>query len=123
MINDEYGFDLKSAQERDNLNYEIQSGIRREKNFNAIEKVEKGPKDISYYMKRRQPTEWIVSSFGARGACVLLAGDKGEGKPPLCVFGRKENLWDKSLNFVALSSNELIVSASRHPLLVMIYTR
>ena len=31
MINDEYGFDLKSAQERDNLNYEIQSGIRRKK--------------------------------------------------------------------------------------------
>ena len=48
MINDEYGFDLKSAQERDNLNYEIQSKIRRKKNFNAIEKVEKGPKDISH---------------------------------------------------------------------------
>ena len=80
MINDEYGFDLKSAQKRDNLNYEIQSGIRRKKNFNAIEKVEKGPRDISHYMKKRQPTEWIVSSFGARGACVLLAGDKGEGK-------------------------------------------
>ena len=41
MINDEYGFDLNSAQARDNLNYEIQSGIRRKKNFNAIEKVEK----------------------------------------------------------------------------------
>ena len=80
MINDEYGFDLNSAQARDNLNYEIQSGIRRKKNFNAIEKVEKGPKDISHYMKRRKPTEWIISSFGARGACVLLAGDKGEGK-------------------------------------------
>ena len=22
-----------------------------------------------------QPTEWIVDSFGAKGACVLLAGD------------------------------------------------
>ena len=47
MINDEYGFDLNYAQARDNLNYEIQSGIRRKKNFNAIERVEKGPKDIS----------------------------------------------------------------------------
>ena len=28
MINDEYGFDLKSAQERDNLNYELK---RKEK--------------------------------------------------------------------------------------------
>ena len=53
MIKDEYGFDLNSAQARDNLNYEIQSGIRRKKNFNAIEKVEKGPKDISHYMKKR----------------------------------------------------------------------
>ena len=59
MINDEYGFDLNSAQARDNLNYEIQSGIRRKKNFNAIEKVEKGPKDISHYMKSRQPTQGI----------------------------------------------------------------
>ena len=50
MINDEYGFDLNYAQARDNLNYEIQSGIRRKKNFNVIEKVEKGPKDISHYM-------------------------------------------------------------------------
>ena len=31
MINDEYGGDLNSAQARDNLNYEIQSGIRRKK--------------------------------------------------------------------------------------------
>ena len=80
MINDEYGFDLNSAQARDNLNYEIQSGIRRKKNFNAIEKVEKGPKDISHYMKKRRPTEWIVSSFGARVLVYYLQGIKAKVK-------------------------------------------
>ena len=31
----------------------------------------------------RQPTHWIVEEIGARGACVLLAADKGSGKTSL----------------------------------------
>lgn len=31
----------------------------------------------------RQPTQWIVEEIGARGACVLLAADKGSGKTAL----------------------------------------
>ncbi len=42
--------------------------------------VGKGPRGVDDLLKSRQPTEWIVDSFGARGACVLLAGDSGAGK-------------------------------------------
>ena len=45
--------------------------------------VGKGPKGIDELLKRRQPAEWIVDLFGARGACVLLAGESGAGKTSL----------------------------------------
>lgn len=42
--------------------------------------VGKGPKGIDDLLKSRRPTEWVVDLFGARGGCVLLAGDSGAGK-------------------------------------------
>ena len=36
--------------------------------------------ELSDLIEEYKPTEWIVDSFGAKGACVLLAGDKGSGK-------------------------------------------
>ena len=45
--------------------------------------VGKGPKSIDELLKRRRPSEWIVDLFGARGACVLLAGESGAGKTSL----------------------------------------
>ena len=36
--------------------------------------------ELRALIEEYKPTEWIVDSFGAKGACVLLAGDKGSGK-------------------------------------------
>ena len=36
--------------------------------------------ELNDLINEYKPTEWIVDSFGAKGACVLLAGDKGSGK-------------------------------------------
>ena len=78
----EYGYDLDEQQKIDNENY-----------LNKVEKkagkvVGKGtgiinPIPVDKLMLTWQPTEWIVDSFGAKGACVLLAGDKGSGKSVL----------------------------------------
>ena len=38
------------------------------------------PIPVDELMLSWEPTEWIVDLFGAKGACVLLAGDKGSGK-------------------------------------------
>lgn len=38
---------------------------------------------VSDLKASRQPTHWIVDEIGARGACVLLAADKGSGKTAL----------------------------------------
>ena len=40
----------------------------------------KVPTPVDLLLKNKKPTEWIVDSFGAKGAAVLLAGDKGSGK-------------------------------------------
>ena len=46
--------------------------------------VGKVPTSVEELLKNKKPTEWIVDSFGARGAAVLLAGDKGSGKSAFC---------------------------------------
>ena len=77
MIFDEYGCDLDKLQKKDNENYQKKYS---KKKGPISSNVPKAPKDISNYLKERKPTEWIVDSFGANGACVILAGDKGSGK-------------------------------------------
>ena len=47
-------------------------------------KVGKVPTPIDVLLKNKKHTEWIVDSFGAKGAAVLLAGDKGSGKSAFC---------------------------------------
>ena len=47
------------------------------------------PIPVGALMLTWKPTEWIVDLFGAKGACVLLAGDKGSGKSVLCIEWRK----------------------------------
>ena len=47
-------------------------------------KVGKVPTPVDVLLKNKKPTEWIVDSFGAKGAAVLLAGDKGSGKSAFC---------------------------------------
>ena len=47
-------------------------------------KVGKVPTPVDELLKNKKPTKWIVDSFGARGAAVLLAGDKGSGKSAFC---------------------------------------
>ena len=77
MIFNKYGCDIDKLQQKDNEDY--QKKYSKEKGP-ISSNVPKGPKDISTYLKTRKPTEWIVDSFGANGACVILAGDKGSGK-------------------------------------------
>ena len=75
----EYGFDLDEQQRIDNENYQ------NKEDKNVDEKVGKGtgimkPIPVDELMLSWKPAEWIVDLFGARGSCVLLAGDKGSGK-------------------------------------------
>ena len=78
MKYEEYGYvDIDKLQQIDNENYLKNSPPNKE---TISPNVLKGPKDISQYLENHQPTEWIIDSFGARGACVILAGDKGSGK-------------------------------------------
>ncbi|WP_269613298.1 AAA family ATPase [Prochlorococcus marinus] len=46
--------------------------------------VGKVPTPVDELLKNKKPTEWIVDSFGAKGAAVLLAGDKGSVKSAFC---------------------------------------
>ena len=46
--------------------------------------VGKVPTSVEELLKNKKPREWIVDSFGAKGAAVLLAGDKGSGKSAFC---------------------------------------
>ena len=66
----------------DNLRAASQGDIRKPRlaeisahRHDYFPNVGKGPKGIDELLKRRQPAEWIVDLFGARGACVLLAGE------------------------------------------------
>ena len=75
----EYGYDLDEQQRIDNENY------LNKVEKNVDKKVGKGtgimkPIPVDELMLTWKPTEWIVDLFGAQGACVLLAGDKGSGK-------------------------------------------
>jgi len=84
----EYGFDIDKTQREDNEKYEKiqkskylnQSISKKAKYIPISTHVSKAPKDISFHLKNRKPIEWVVDSFGAKGACVILAGDKGSGK-------------------------------------------
>ena len=42
------------------------------------------PRSAAKSLKHRKPTVWIVSEFGAAGALVILAAEKGTGKSSLC---------------------------------------
>ena len=87
MTEFEFGFDLDAAQKRDEEKYLNKKRlipfttlsenieIRRDRSIGKLQ-----PIPLSQLMKSWQPAEWIVDLFGARGACVLLAGDKGSGK-------------------------------------------
>ena len=78
MIPSDYtNCDIDKLQQIDNENYQKKYS---KKKGPISSDVLKGPKDISSYLNERKPTEWIVDSFGANGACVILAGDKGSGK-------------------------------------------
>jgi len=84
----EYGFDIDKIQREDNEKYEKSqkskylnhSKSKKIKDIPISSNVPKVPKDISFHLKNRKPIEWVVDSFGAIGACLILAGDKGSGK-------------------------------------------
>ena len=48
----------------------------------SIEAAE--PRSAADELKQLKPTVWIVSEFGAAGALVILAAEKGTGKSSLC---------------------------------------
>lgn len=49
---------------------------------NPIDAAE--PRSAANTLKHRKPTVWVVSEFGAAGALVMLAAEKGTGKSSLC---------------------------------------
>ena len=46
--------------------------------------VGKVPTPVEELLKNKTPTKWVVDSFGAKGAALLLAGDKGSGETAFC---------------------------------------
>ena len=86
MTNLEYGYDLDEQQRKDNENYlnKVDKDVDKDVGKQVGKKIGiMKPIPVDELMLTWQPTEWIVDSFGAKGACVLLAGDKGSGKSVL----------------------------------------
>ena len=96
----EFGYDIDAQQKADNEAYNNRKSVLRvlEESVDAAElksseleqkqtplspHVDKLPQDVSIHLKNKKPQEWIVDLFGAKGACVILAGDKGSGKSSL----------------------------------------
>ena len=75
----EYGYDLDEQQRIDNENYQNKEVKNVDKEVGKGSGIMK-PIPVDELMLTWKPTEWIVNLFGAKGSCVLLAGDKGSGK-------------------------------------------
>ena len=67
--------DAADVQSSDNLKVDKDVGKQVGKKIGIMK-----PIPVDELMLSWEPTEWIVDLFGAKGACVLLAGDKGSGK-------------------------------------------
>ena len=72
------GCDIDKMQLIDNENYQNRYHNKSVKDYSSD--VGKGPENIADLLKTKSSKEWIVDSFGARGSCVLLAGETGSGK-------------------------------------------
>ena len=70
--------DIDKMQQIDNENYQNRYHNKSVKDYSSY--VGKGPENIADLLKTKSSKEWIVDSFGARGSCVLLAGETGSGK-------------------------------------------
>ena len=70
--------DIDKLQEIDNENYQKRYQKKARKNCSLD--VGKDPENIADLLKTKKSKEWIIDSFGARGSCVLLAGETGSGK-------------------------------------------
>ena len=82
------GCDIDKMQLEDNENYQNRYHNKSVKDYSSD--VGKGPENIADLLKTKSSKEWIVDSFGARGSCVLLAGDQlGMKAQSLIVKGDK----------------------------------
>ena len=70
--------DIDKLQEIDNENYQKRYHKKAKKDCSLD--VGKDPENIADLLKTKKSKEWIIDSFGARGSCVLLAGETGSGK-------------------------------------------
>ena len=70
--------DIDKMQQIDNENYQNRYHNKSVKDYTSD--VGKGPENIDDLLKTKESKEWIVDSFGAKGSCVLLAGETGSGK-------------------------------------------
>ena len=94
------GCDIDKMQQIDNENYQNRYHNKSVKNYTSD--VGKGPENIADLLKTKSSKEWIVDSFGARGSCVLLAGERDLVKPHLFIKWLMQYLqgiffWEKSL--------------------------
>ena len=70
--------DIDKLQRIDNENYQRQYHKKTTKDYSLD--VGKDPENIADLIKTKSSKEWIIDSFGAKGSCVLLAGETGSGK-------------------------------------------
>ena len=70
--------DIDKMQQIDNENYQTRYHKKARKDYSLD--VGKDPENIPDLLKTKSSKEWIIDSFGARGSCVLLAGETGSGK-------------------------------------------
>ena len=82
MIPSDYeNFDIDKLQQIDNENYQRRYQNKSLKAYSYD--VGKDPKNIADLLKTKSSKEWIIDQLGARGSCVLLAGETGSGKTSL----------------------------------------
>ena len=82
MIPSDYeNYDIDKIQQIDNENYQRRYQNKSLKGYSYD--VGKDPKNIADLLKTKSSKEWIIDQLGARGSCVLLAGETGSGKTSL----------------------------------------
>ena len=82
MIPSDYeNCDIDKLQQIDNENYQRQYHKKAIKDYSLD--VGKDPENIGDLLKTKSSKEWIIDQLGARGSCVLLAGETGSGKTSL----------------------------------------
>ena len=112
MIPSDYtNCDIDKLQQIDNENYQRRYQKKPLKDYSYH--VGKDPENIANLLNTKSSKEWMIDQFGARGSCVLLAGETGSGKTSLIyqiafAISTGENFLDELL----VQKNKVLVVQS-----------